>query len=216
MHDHRTLCREVADRYAPSGRVARHYVASKLRRDPVHRAVLQTAPDLGAVADIGCGRGQLSMLLLLAGRARAAVGIDRHRAHLGQAQRAASGLAFTPILADLDCPAEMPECDTAMLVDVLYQLAPDAQRGLLANAARAARQRVLIRTPDLGFGLRSRMTLLAERTALRFSPHSGARVAPTPIPDLAEMLHREGFEVAVTPCFQGTPFSNVLVSARRL
>ncbi len=210
------LFAEVARRYGSSGRMARHYVASKLRRDPVHEAVLQAGPDLGSVADVGCGRGQLSILLLLAGRARRVLGIDRHRLHLQQALRAAIGLAFIPRLIDLNDAPEMEACDTALLVDVLYQLSPAAQRALLTRAASAARRRVLIRTLDPDLGWRSRLTVLAERAARPLSPHSGARVAPIPVAELAGILEPEGFAVAITPCWEGTPFANVLLSARRL
>ncbi len=196
--------------------MARCYVASKLRRDPVHRAVLNAAPDLGHVADAGCGRGQLAVLLLLAGRARSVVGIDRNRPHLDQARQAADRLAFTPVVGDLGSAAAIPECDTVVLVDVLYQLAPDAQTALVASAAQAARRRVLIRTLDPDLGFRSRTTLLFERAARCLSPRSGARIAPVPVSALMERLERDGFGVTVVPCWQGTPFSNVLVSARRL
>ena len=144
------------------------------------------------------------------------VGIDRNRPHLDQARQAAAGLAFTPVLADLGSAAAIPECDTAVLVDVLYQLAPDAQTALVASAARAARRRVLIRTLDPDLGFRSRTTLLFERAVRRLSAHSGAQIAPIPVPALVERLRREGFGVTVAPCWQGTPFSNVLVSACRL
>src|SRR3954468_4398744 len=55
------LSARVARRYRACGRFAQHYVAAKLRRDPVHRAVLALAAGeaLGDVVDVGCGRGQL-------------------------------------------------------------------------------------------------------------------------------------------------------------
>ncbi|MBV9656265.1 MAG: class I SAM-dependent methyltransferase [Acetobacteraceae bacterium] len=207
----------TAARYLRGGdRFAGRWVAGKLRHDPVHRAVLELAPDLGTVADIGCGRGQLSILLLLAGRARAVIGIDRNRRHLDQGRRAAAGLAFTPSCADLGSAAEIPACDTAVVVDVLYQLAPDRQYALLREVAAAARQRVLVRTLDPGRGLRSRLAITFERVALLLSPRSDRLVAPLPVADLAGILRAAGFAVSVAPCWQGTPFANVLLTARRL
>jgi len=48
----------TAWRYRQCDRFSRHYVASKLRRDPVHADVLALAArePFGDVIDVGCGR----------------------------------------------------------------------------------------------------------------------------------------------------------------
>jgi len=214
---HAELFAVVARRYAGCGIGASRYVSAKLRRDPVHRDVLDIAEasGLGDVLDIGCGRGQLGMALLQAGLARSVRGLDRSAAHLDQARRAAKGLGFTAWVQDFACQVELPAADTVLIVDVLYQLAPEAQIAVLRSAARAARHLVLLRTLDPERGLRSAITLAFERAARRVSPHSGAHVSPLSIGCLGEILRQEGFAVSVTPCWRGTPTANVLMTARR-
>jgi SAM-dependent methyltransferase len=168
----------------------------------------------GDVVDIGCGRGQLGMALLEAGLARSVVGLDCHAAHLRQARRAATGLAFTALVQDLAQHQEIPGATTVLLIDVLYQLEPVVQMALLQAALRAARERVIIRTLDPGQGLRSRLTVWMERLSRRLSPHSGEYVVARPIRSIVRTLHEASFVASVTPCWQGTPFANVLIIGR--
>lgn len=205
----------TAVRYAGCGRAAQRYVATKLKRDPVAAALLAWPDDLGEIADLGCGRGQFGIALLLAGKARRVTGCDLNVRTLDQARRAGQGLEYCAMRADFDRAATVPACDTALIVDVLYQLTPEAQLRLVAAAAGAARSLVVIRTVDPDRGWRSRFTLAAERVLRPLLPHSGRRIAPMPVSLLADLLRRHGFAVSVAPCWQGTPFANVLLSARR-
>src|SRR5262245_3088282 len=121
-----SLFARVARRYRGSGRFAGHYVAAKLRHDPMHRdfLTLATSERFGDVVDIGCGRGQLGIALLEAGLARSVLGLDCHAGHLRQARCAATGLSFRTILQDLAECQELPKAATVLLIDVLYQLEP--------------------------------------------------------------------------------------------
>lgn len=212
------LVAAVAARYAGCGGLVRGYVAGKLRRDPVSRAVLAEAAreGLGEVVDLGCGRGQLGVALLVAGAARSVVGLDLTPRALAQAARAGAGLGFRAEARDLARDASVPPADTVLIVDVLYQLPDTAQMALLAAAAGAARRRVLIRMLDPGRGARSVLTVALERLVRRLSPHSGAVVEPRPVAEAVAVLRAAGFAVEVTPCWRGTPFANVLLIARRV
>jgi SAM-dependent methyltransferase len=210
------LFERVARRYLDCGRFARHYVAAKLRGDPVHRAILALAAGeaFGDVVDIGCGRGQLAVALLDAGVAGSVLGIDRNGGHLRQARRAANGLAFTSTVQDLAQCQDLPDATTVLLIDVLYQLEPRVQMALLQAAIRATRQRIIIRTLDPNRGLRSRVTVWLERLARGVSPHSGQHVAARAVSCIVRTLDEAGFAATVTPCWQGTPFANVLIIGR--
>ena len=75
---------------------------------------------------------------------------------------------------------------------------------------------MLIRTLDPQRGLRSRFALLLERAARLGWPNSGACVNARPVPVLGAALEAEGFDWTAVPCWQGTPFANVLMVARRV
>lgn len=207
----------VAHRFRGQGGFARHYVASKLKRDPMHRAVLAlaAASPFGSVLDLGCGFGQVGLALLEAGGATSVTGLDVAAGHLGAAQAAANGLAFAAQVQDLARPRPLPVVDTVLLIDVLYQLDDAAQAGLLRQVAQAARRRVVIRTQDPQRGWRSGLTRLMERGFRVVWPTSGATVNPWPVSRVAGALAAAGFAVRSTPCWEGTPFSNVLLVAER-
>ena len=209
------LARAVVARYAGSPRFTRSYVGGKLRHDPASAAILGLGADrhLGAVVDLGCGRGQLGLALLLAGAATSIIGLERDAAKLAEAARAAEGLPARFLPADL-VHAAVPPGDTLLLVDVLYQLPEAAQRRLLALAAAAARRRVLVRAFDPDRGWRSALGLAMERAG-RALRRDGAAVRPLPPAALAAPLRAAGFTVYVEPCWGRTPLPNVLLVAER-
>jgi SAM-dependent methyltransferase len=209
---------ETARRYRACPRFTRHYVASKLRRDPVHREVLAMAArePFGDVVDLGCGRGQLGVALLAAELARSVLGVDRAGSALADARQAAAGLPFATRQGNMAADPGVPACDTVLLVDVLYQLGAGPALRLLRAAAGAARERVIVRSLDPAQGWRSRLARGLERSARPWWPHAGRRVEPLPVPVLLDALREAGFTAEAAPCWQGTPFANVLIAAKRV
>ena len=117
LPDHR-LIGAMAARYAGASRFTRGYVGSKLRRDPSTAAILALAGragGLGHVADLGCGRGQLALALLLSGAAARVTGLDYEEAKVAEARAAGAGLAADFRRADLTVAAvrPMPVADVA-------------------------------------------------------------------------------------------------------
>jgi SAM-dependent methyltransferase len=210
------LFQRTAGRYRDCGRFAHNYVASKLHRDPVNREILAlaTREAFGGVVDIGCGRGQLGVALLEAGLARWVAGLDCQAGLVQQARRAAAGLALSAIVQDLAECQELPSAETILLIDVLYQLGPQVQMSLLQAAIRASRQRIIIRTLDPELGLRSVLSIWLEKLTRSLSPHSGKHVVVCPISSVVQTLTDAGFAASVHPCWQGTPFANVLIIGR--
>jgi len=212
------LIRAVTARYTGASRHTRWYVASKLRRDPANAAILALAArpgGFGMVADLGCGRGQLGLALLLAGGARSVLALDRDGPKLREAEAAAAGLPARFAVADL-AQGRLPSCDTALLVDVLYQLPEAEQRDLLRRAGDAARRRLVIRAFDPDAGWRSTVGHVMEwlNRALRGDARRAA-IRPMPLPALRALLEGQGFLVTATPCWGSTPLPNVLVLAER-
>lgn len=207
----------TAARYRNCGRFTRHYVASKLKRDPIHGVLLELAQagSFGEVVDIGCGRGQMTVALLEAGLASSAIALDWAGASLADLRHAGAGLPITTVARDLSQDFRVPAGDTVLIIDVLYTMAGAAALNLLDAAADAARDRVLVRSLDASAGWRGRFAVTLERLARPFWPHSGARVDPLPPAALGAALERRGFRTRMLPCWGKTPFANVLIIAER-
>ncbi len=206
----------TAERFARASarRADLYYVRAKLGSDPSARAIVDRAP-LGDVLDLGCGRGQLAILLLESGAATRVRGVDWDDAKVTLATRAADGLDARFERADVRSVAG-DLADTVLLVDVLHYLSASEQDALLARAADRVRPggRLFVRDASTGYGFRSWLTRSAERigTAARFN--RGERVLVRDVArDLVPVLEAKGFSCAVEPCWRGTPFANVLVVA---
>lgn len=212
------LAAVVADRYRDASRTARGFIRGKLRGDPVVPALLALggAHSLGHVLDLGCGRGQLALALLLSGRAERVTGLDLDTGKIAAAQAAAGDLPARFDVADV-AAAPIAPCDTLMLIDVLLQLPPPSQDALLARIAAAAPARILIRAFDPERGWRSSLGFAMERARRVLGGDLGLRgaVAPRPLREIAAPLEAAGYAVAVTPCWTGTPLPNVLLVAQR-
>ena len=207
------LADAIAARYR--GPTTRGFVRGKLRRDPVVPALL-ALPPFGAVLDLGCGRGQLGLALLVAGRATAVTGIDLDARKIARATAAARDLPARYIVADL-ATARLPPCDTALVIDLLVQMQPAAQDALLARLVTAAPRRIVIRAFDPDRGWRSAFGLAVDRLRRRLGGDLGlaGTVAPQPIAVLRAPLEAAGYAVTVTPCWAGMPLPNVLLVAER-
>jgi SAM-dependent methyltransferase len=203
----------VAERYAKGRRAAYHYVRGKLASDPVAARVIALG-GLGEVVDVGCGRGQLAVLLLEAGTATRVTGFDWDAKKVEDAREAAAGLAAEFRAGDMR-EAAIPPCDAVLFVDVLHYLTDAEQDALLARAADAARGKVVVRELDPDRGWRSAVTRLQERVTTSLGYNRGARVNVRSVEKLAAPLRARGFEVRVEPCWGATPFSNVVIVAER-
>jgi 2-polyprenyl-3-methyl-5-hydroxy-6-metoxy-1,4-benzoquinol methylase len=215
-HELRSILDRTARRYRCCDRFTRHYVAAKLRTDPVHADILALAAqeNFGRVIDVGCGRGQLGMALLEAGLAESVLGLDCNDHAIGQARRAAAALAFHAETRDLARDSSLGPADTVMMIDVLYQLEPAAQDALLRSAAGAAPRRILIRTQAPSRTLRFRAILAWERLFRPVWPAAGSHVNRLSLDRLVNTLRDLGFASVIAPCSRGTPFTNVLLLAR--
>lgn len=210
------LFRNVAERYAHGSNFTRGYVKSKLARDPVVREVtaLGKLRSLGNVVDVGCGRGQLAIALLLGTAAERVIGFDWDATKVDEANAAADGLEASFERGDV-CNVKLPACDSVLVIDVLHYLTSDEQDALLERAADAARSRVIVRELDPERGWRSRITKFQEGITTSLGVNRGARVQPRPISAIRTILEKKCYVVTITPCWAGTPFSNVLVVATK-
>lgn len=200
-----------------------HYVRTKLLGDPVAKLVADVegaSPGaLGELLDVGTGRGQLPLLLLELGRARAVRGVDWDDHKIVAAQRAAQEVVETRATftqGDVRT-APLAPADTVLLIDVLHYFKEAEQDAILDRAAAAVRPggRLLVREADTKRGWRTLATLAEERffTLVRFN--RGERVRFRPAAEIAARMGASGLRAIVQPAWGRTPFSNVLVVGRR-
>jgi uncharacterized protein (DUF2062 family)/SAM-dependent methyltransferase len=230
------LSAAAADRYLGSSVTAWEFARAKLRGDPVYRAVLSSGwlPSAGVLLDVGCGQGLLLALIAQAADdARDSqwppagwppaptelrlLGIEL-RPRAAELARYALGDAAEIQTGDAR-DAVFPEpLDVVALFDVLHLMDAATQAQLVTRIAAAMRPGglLLVREADAGAGWRFRMVRLGNRlTAMvrgRWRPRFAFRTAAEWRAALAEL----GFEVAVAPMGDGTPFANVLFVARRV
>jgi uncharacterized protein (DUF2062 family)/SAM-dependent methyltransferase len=219
----------VASRYAPADgatpleRSRFHYVRTKLLGDPVARRGAHAVGDrdgaLGEVLDIGTGRGQLPILLVELGRATLARGVDWDQAKVDAGiAAAAAGAPLAVELSQGDArSAPFAPADTVLLIDLLHYFTIEEQDAILRRAAGAVRHggRLLVREADTERGLRSAVTLLEERVFTAVKWNRGERVRFRPAREMVALLEAEGLGCEVRPAWGSTPFSNVLIVARR-
>jgi SAM-dependent methyltransferase len=210
------LSSRVSGFYRQAPRFSREFVRGKLLTDPATPAILRlarAAGGFGAVADLGCGRGQVGLALLASGLAQSVIGLDLDPVRIAEARSAASGWPASFTVADLST-AEVPACDTALILDVLLLMPDAAQLALVGRMAAAARQRVLIRAFDPDCGWRARIGVRMEEWGVRHR-RDGSTFRPLPVRDLAAPLEAAGFATRVAPCWGWTPLPNVMLVAER-
>jgi SAM-dependent methyltransferase len=229
IHD---LIEETAHRYLGSGMFHWEFVRGKLRHDPVYLEVLQQGllPMEGRLLDLGCGRGILLSLLLTA-RDRFQRGLypegwppppalDLHGIETGfkaaTAARAALGDQATIDIADLR-DSGLPPSRAVLLLDVLHYLPAEAQEDLLRRIAGALEPGglLLIRDADADAGLRFLATRLQERICAMARRHWKQRFHYRSAAEWSRLLESAGFTVDLQPMGMGTPYGNVLLTARR-
>lgn len=207
------LIAKVAARYARTG--TKFYVRGKLGGDPICEQVVGVASELGEVVDVGCGRGQMGLLLLELGKATRVLGFDWDKDKIEEATLASGDDARLRFWVGDTRTEEIPACDTVLMLDVLHYLTDEEQDALVVRAAKSARHTIVIRELDPDRGWRSTMTRMQEGITTFFRYNVGARVRIRPISAVTERLTSQGFAVRVEPSWGGTPFANVAVIARR-
>jgi len=230
------LLEEAAYSYLGTGMFNWEFVRGKLRHDPVYfhllrPGVLPLQPG-DHLLDLGCGRG-IVFALLLAARGRAErgeypadwgppppflrfYGIEERAKAVDVACQALGVDAH--IEADDLCTAPLPPADAVLLLDVLHYLPAAAQEDLLARAAATLSPGglILLRDADAGGGWRFTATRLQERLTALARRHWRQRFHYRSRAAWSRHLESLGFEVRVEPMGKGTPYANVLLTARKL
>lgn len=197
----------------------RHYVASKLRTDPVYQAISALLADSPLpVLDVGCGLGLLAFYLRAHGIHTPFLGIDVDGPKIDAARLTAEKLgAADAEFQTNDAQGGLPPHQgNVCLLDVLQYLEPDDQKTLLTTAAQRVPEGglLVIRSGLRDDSMRFRITvagdLLARATLwIRSTP----RHYPS-ADDLRRILAPFG-TLEIAPLWGNTPFNNHLITLRR-
>lgn len=205
----------------------------KLRLDPVFLVLLRRGrlPDRGRLIDLGCGQGVL-LALLAAARDQfrrgewpqgwpappldlELRGVERRQDRVGMARRALRDRAGIE-QGDLR-NVDVPPCSVVVLLDVLLYLRREDQQRLLEKAASALEPGglLLLRDADAARGSGYQLT----RWSARLSAMGHGGIWPElhcrGAGEWTRTLEGLGFSVSSEPMSAGTPFANVLLTARK-
>lgn len=202
-------------RYQPALAADRYYVANKLRFDPIVRILYEMSIPLGDVVDIGCGRGQLGLLLHECGRIRTLTGFDWDELKVDTARSAAPQSAHFSVLDARGAP--IPEADTVLIIDVLHYLPLPVQDEILSRAAAALRRggRLILRDVDARRTIRSLVTQGFEHLGKRCKINRGTTLTFRSRQQLCDALERCGLAIFETIAMPGLCLDNVLILATR-
>lgn len=210
----------TARRYAGARPRDRYYVLAKLRGDPVARQLTKLG-DLGDVVDVGCGRGQLALLLAESGQAKSVVGLDWDARKIATAE-SAGATRHPPSSATLSFRVEdvraaaIPEANTVLLIDVLHYLSQEEQEVLLERACAAVRGggRLIVREADARRTWRAMATRLPERIGVALGFNRGSRICMRTVEEIVRFIEVRGLACTTDSLSEGVPLANTLIVAR--
>ena len=209
---HEEACASVAARFR--SRWLRSYVAAKLRRDPVFKAVAELLLESREpLLDIGCGVGLLPLYLRARGFSGAVRGIEL------DTRKAREARALGLDVVDGDASETLPPlCGNVALLDVLHYLKPQRQAVLLREAAARVASGAILLLRDCP----------NDRSVRYFATHAGELFAQAISWNIGVRLHfptRDSIHAAFPateftheerPMYEGSPFNNRLWIFRRV
>ena len=163
------LRRQLLAAYTYKGPVLEHYIRIKSRLEDYYSHLHALLPHDGLIVDLGCGYGAAGYMLHLLSPDRSILGIDYDEEKISIASHAYLRNEQCEFLcADLET-FRPPQCQAALILDVLHYLPEQAQRNLLLRALDAIQPggRLVVRDGDTGQTRRHRWTQFTEFMSTR-------------------------------------------------
>jgi predicted TPR repeat methyltransferase len=204
--------------YRAAGRFAWHFARGKLGGDPMFAYLLRARliPENARLLDLGCGQGLLAALLKAAPAPRVATyrGLELMARDVARAHRALGpdcGVQQGDIRS-----AEFGAADAIVILDVLHYMSLSEQDAVLGRvrAALAPGGMLLLRVGDAAAGLPFRLSNWVDWTVAFARGHGATRFHCRSVAQWCSALEALGLTVRAEPMSRGTPFANVLLSAR--
>ncbi|NJM37976.1 MAG: class I SAM-dependent methyltransferase [Akkermansiaceae bacterium] len=201
------------------GRWDSHYVASKLRTDPLYTALEENLRGSQLpLLDLGCGLGLSALFLRAAGINLPIHGLDYDSRKIESAKRAISqGKIKDVSFAHHDARQGLPEHHgNVSILDILQFFTPAEQETLLKLAASrvAPGGKLIIRSGLRDHSFRFKITVAGDWLA---KATSWMKAAPTHYPtseDFQRILQPFGV-IEISPLWGKTPFNNHLIVLTR-
>lgn len=212
------LSGQASAQFRSAGRFAWKFARGKLRGDPVFRHLLEAAliPGGARILDLGCGQGLLAALLIATPATRNATyrGIElmaRDVARAHQALGARCGVEQGDIRV-----ADFGTADVVVILDVLHYMSLAEQHEVLRRVRQALSGGgvLLLRVGDAAAGLPFRISYWVDWTVALARGHGATRFHCRSVAQWRTALEALGFTVQAEPMSRGTPFANVLLTAR--
>lgn len=212
------LSRRLLSLYSEAPLAVRAHVRIRWATCPF-RAVAAELPRGGAVLEVGCGHGLLSLYLVLANPDLRVTGVDVAEDKLDVTRAAAAG-AGLPATFEAVVGGALPDgpWDGIAIVDVLYLLDADDQRSLLRSCSERLATGGVLAVKEMAPVPRWKATwnLVQETASVKIlGITEGEHLTFLPPADLAEAMAAGGLSVRDRPLHRGYPHPHHLVVGRR-
>lgn len=215
---HEQACTRVAAHFRP--RWLRHYVASKLRSDPVFADACELLRDAaGPLLDVGCGMGLLPFYLRERGQTQTITGLDIDGPKIRHGNAVAREKSQGIELRKQDVASEDVAAfrGNVTVFDLLHYLSPDAQENLLRRLAAHVPPGglLLIRDSPRDGSVRFWVTYAGEIFAQAVSWNVGARLHFPARASIYAAFGDDEWTRHERPAWGRTPFNNRLFIFQR-
>ena len=214
---HAEACERVANRFRRGW--LHHYVANKLRFDPVFPAACELLRNsTEPLLDLGCGVGLLAFYLRERGFAQPIVGIDIDSRKVRQGRQIAKASYDDVELSEGDVREALPSFrGNAALLDVLHYIDAPSQKTLLSQLSEviAPGASLLLRDCPRDGSARYWMTYAGEIFAQTISWNVGVPLHFPTRESIESAFSPDQFARQERPAFAGTPFNNRLFIFKR-